>query len=342
VEPEKLQRSIEELGSDMFLVRERASERLLAAGAAAIPLLESAAGGNELEVATRSLDVLESLAVDSKDPAISGLACAAVMRLAAKEVGRAPQLLANIREVQKARATARLKELGAKFAEERTLLAPGVITEYTLQIGADWRGKDEDLKLLAQLDDLRAVALEGEQVTDLWLQHVAAASTVQSVKLKRVKVTAAGVEQLKALKELYAIDFLYFPIDDAALLPLVDMRQMTLVRLFDTKVSKEAATKLAAELPNARIDVRRGGFLGIGVDRHPLGCIITRVEPRSNAFRAGLEVGDVILAIGGDRPAGFEDLTAIIARHPPGDVVPVQLYRGDGRETLKITLGEWE
>src|SRR6187551_324121 len=85
-ETDKLQQAIDDLGSDAFLVRERASDRLLAAGAAAVPVLETAAAGRELEAATRSLDVLESLAVDPKNAKASDAASAAVARLAAKEV----------------------------------------------------------------------------------------------------------------------------------------------------------------------------------------------------------------------------------------------------------------
>jgi S1-C subfamily serine protease len=120
------------------------------------------------------------------------------------------------------------------------------------------------------------------------------------------------------------------------------MRQLSGIKLYGTKVSKEGGAKLAAALPTTKVDVRRGGFLGIGIEPHPLGCVIIRVESKSVAARAGLEPGDVILSISGERPASFEELTKVIARFEPGEDVALQLYRDGERETLKVKLGEWE
>jgi S1-C subfamily serine protease len=50
----------------------------------------------------------------------------------------------------------------------------------------------------------------------------------------------------------------------------------------------------------------------------------------------------LILSFAGENPKNFEELTQVIAKYQPGDEVELQLYRGDGREKMKITLGEWE
>ena len=341
--PVEVKQAIAELASDTFLVREKASDRLFAAGELAIPGLEAAGGQGELETTIRALQVLESLAVAAKTDATRDAALAAVQRLAETRVGRAEVVLAAITQARRAQAIAHLESLGAIIHDQPIFVGAGFLpAEFSIEIGPGWRGQNEDLKQLTKINDLRVLSLQGEQVDDAWLTHVAAVSTLQSIKLKKVKVTAAGLEQLRALKELFALDLLYFPLDDAAAGPLTQMPQLSSIRLFDTQVTKAAAAKLAADLPNTKIDVRRGGFLGIGVERHPLGCFVTRVEPKSVAALAGVSPGDIILSIAGERPVDFQNLTAIIAKYRPGEEVTLELYRDDEREMLKLKLGEWE
>lgn len=342
-----LNRAIDDLSSDAFLIREKASDKLLAAGAAAIAPLEAAASRGELETTARALAILEQLAVDAKESAAREAALAAVKRLASSTTpgvaSRATALVDAIAELRRSQAIARLEGLGAKFKYEPLLVGPAILpTAYLLEIGADWRGESDDLKALALIDDLQAVSFSGDQVNDVWLEHLTTVSGLRSLKLKKTKVTAAGIERLKQFKELYEVAFFYCAVDDEAIRALADMPQLSMVKLFGTKVSKEGAAKLAADLPTTRIDVRRGAFLGIGIEPHPLGCIIIRVEAKSVADRAGLEPGDIIYSIAGDRPGSFEELTKVIARFEPGEEVPLQLYRDGDRETLKVKLGEWE
>lgn len=345
--PAEVRQAIDDLSSDVFLTRERASEKLLAAGAAAIAPLEAAATKGELETTSRALTVLEQLVVDAKDPAVQDAALAAITRLAAAKtpgVGpRATALVEGIAELRRKQAIARLVDLGAKLESQSLLLGPGVLSAaQTIEIGSDWRGEVDDLKSLALIGDLKIVSFSGDKVDDAWIEHVVAVQGLQWLKLKKTKVTATGIERLKQLKELYGLDLLYSAIDDNAIRPLADMRQLSLVRLYGTKVSKEAAAKLIADLPTAKIDLRRGGFLGIGIEPHPLGCIISRVEGKSMAAKAGLEPGDVILSIAGEKPGSFEELTKVIGRFEPGQEIELQLYRDGEREKVKITLGEWE
>lgn len=342
-----IQQAIADLSSDVFLTREKASEKLLAVGSAAIEPLEKTAAKGELETTARALAVLEQFAVEGETPAVQEAAVAAIKRLAATAapiVGpRATQLAAQIAELRKTQAIARLVELGAKLQSQSLLIGPGFLADaQMLEIGPDFRGELDDLKSLTLIDDLKAVSLSGEKITDAWIEQITAVTALQSLKLKKTKVTAAGIEKLKQLKELYVLDCLYFPVDDEAIRPLADMRQLSLVRLYGTKVSPAAAAKLTADLPTTKIDVRRGGFLGIGIEPHPLGCIISRVEGKSMAAKAGLEPGDIILSIAGERPGSFEELTKVIGRFDAGQEIELQLYRDGEREKMKIELGEWE
>jgi uncharacterized protein YndB with AHSA1/START domain/uncharacterized damage-inducible protein DinB len=59
----------------------------------------------------------------------------------------------------------------------------------------------------------------------------------------------------------------------------------------------------------------------------------------SGARAAGLTRGDVILALGGVETSGFNELGTALSAHQSGDVVAVELVRGQKRETLQVTLG---
>ncbi len=69
------------------------------------------------------------------------------------------------------------------------------------------------------------------------------------------------------------------------------------------------------------------------------GALVRFVQPQSPAEAAGIERGDIIVAIG-ERPVGsVEDVFAAIREHKVGDTVEVEVVRGEARRTLTATLG---
>jgi serine protease Do len=72
----------------------------------------------------------------------------------------------------------------------------------------------------------------------------------------------------------------------------------------------------------------------------PVGVYIARVDPDSPADRAGLQKGDVIIAVDGQEARTTEAVNAIKNQHAPGDVIKLTIVR-DGREqVVQVTLGE--
>ena len=72
-----------------------------------------------------------------------------------------------------------------------------------------------------------------------------------------------------------------------------------------------------------------------------LGALITAVAEDSAAGRAGLQVGDLIIAIDGSPFENEEDLVDLITDFEPGDTITIALA-GPGREPdrmVKVTLG---
>mgnify|MGYP003345588598 CR=1 FL=1 len=69
------------------------------------------------------------------------------------------------------------------------------------------------------------------------------------------------------------------------------------------------------------------------------GAVVVRVQPRTAAARAGMEVNDVIVAVDGQAVRRADDVGAAIRGRRPGDTVRITVLRGGERQTLDVTLG---
>ncbi len=77
---------------------------------------------------------------------------------------------------------------------------------------------------------------------------------------------------------------------------------------------------------------------GLGLPA-PTGAFIQGLTPDSPAEKAGLKVGDVILAINGEKVTSVNDLQTKIAQHHPGDIVDVEIWRNKHRRHFNVELG---
>lgn len=75
---------------------------------------------------------------------------------------------------------------------------------------------------------------------------------------------------------------------------------------------------------------------GIAADR---GIYVLDTVEGSGARAAGLSKGDVIVGLAGAEMLGFAELGAALRTHQAGDIVDVELVRGQARETVQVTLG---
>ncbi|MGC8787394.1 MAG: PDZ domain-containing protein [Anaerolineae bacterium] len=69
------------------------------------------------------------------------------------------------------------------------------------------------------------------------------------------------------------------------------------------------------------------------------GALITRVVDNSPADQAGIQPGDVIIAVDGKRVTEENTLDQIIHGYRPGDRVEITLWRGTRERSLKVKLG---
>ena len=75
---------------------------------------------------------------------------------------------------------------------------------------------------------------------------------------------------------------------------------------------------------------------GSGADKAGLRGGTEEVIVEGESWRLG---GDIIIAADGKPVPAVERLRAIVARKRPGDTVELEIYRGDERMTLDVTLG---
>jgi serine protease Do len=72
------------------------------------------------------------------------------------------------------------------------------------------------------------------------------------------------------------------------------------------------------------------------------GAEVVVVQPNSPAAKAGLQLGDVVVAVDGQPVKDATDLTTKLAQHQPGEKVDLTLYRKGQRQGLAVALGEFE
>lgn len=139
--------------------------------------------------------------------------------------------------------------------------------------------------------------------------------------------TADDLRQLARLRGLVRVSLHGVPVDASVVAALGRLRGLRTLHLYGTGIDEQATRALAARIPDAEIDVRKGGKLGVSASGFGGPCEIRQVQPGSAAELGGLRSGDVVVAIDGEPINGFEALTARVARHAPGESIRLSVER---------------
>ncbi|HUG68821.1 MAG TPA: PDZ domain-containing protein [Pirellulaceae bacterium] len=333
-----------ELGAERFAKRDAATRKLIEAGAAAIEPLMQGIAQHGLEVTTRGIHVLQQLAV-AGDEATETTARSSLEKIAAARVTAAARhardALNKLDTLRQQRSLDELQRLGALVDRNYQEMSSKLGPLFTIEISDSWRGTAEDLRRLEFLHDVQQVTFAGAQVEDDWLAHIADMPNVQLVKIKRAKITDAGLAPLKTLARLDTVRLLYLDIGDNAVEHLAQCQRAAQIDLFGTNMTDDGEAKLKKAV-TAGIDRRRGAFLGISPTQiDNVAWEIGNVTPGTAADKAGLRPGDVFLTYDTKKVGDFLSLTAMIAEHDAGHVVDVTLRRDGEVIERRIQLGEW-
>ncbi len=83
----------------------------------------------------------------------------------------------------------------------------------------------------------------------------------------------------------------------------------------------------------------RRAYLGVSTSGGTGGVTVASVSSGGPAADAGLQVGDVIRSIAGERVADSDDVAAAIQDRRPGEQVSIEIRRGGSDQTIQATLG---
>jgi S1-C subfamily serine protease len=87
---------------------------------------------------------------------------------------------------------------------------------------------------------------------------------------------------------------------------------------------------------------RVGGVIGVilGRDGEEVGGVmIEQVVERSAGAAAGLKKGDILTTVNGTKSTSREKVIELVGANDPGDVVAVQVKRGERNLSFRVTLG---
>lgn len=108
-----------------------------------------------------------------------------------------------------------------------------------------------------------------------------------------------------------------------------------------TMAATDAATASATTEATPAATEFVPGYLGVGGESvGNCGTLVVTLSPGAPAELAGIQVGDVIVAVDGMAYRSLETLRAYIISLAAGDRVEVVLKRGDEELTFTITLGQ--
>jgi putative serine protease PepD len=104
---------------------------------------------------------------------------------------------------------------------------------------------------------------------------------------------------------------------------------------------KPLITRLEKGDGGASTAAASGGYVGVSVDDAQTatgGAVVTQVVTGSPAAQAGLQAGDVVVAVDGRSVAGAADLVSAIRSHAPGDRVRLTILRNGQQGGVTVTL----
>ena len=125
----------------------------------------------------------------------------------------------------------------------------------------------------------------------------------------------------------------------------VGIATSVLSRIAPVAIPRVTVDRVSAEL------VKRGyvarGYLGVGLQPVPLpeelgtaGMIVLSVEKDSPAAKAGLVVGDILIALNGRPVKDTRDVQSLLASENIGKSFPASIVRGGKRADISLTVGE--
>lgn len=255
-----------ELGSDNYFQRERASSRLTEMGEPAIGALTTRACQRDLEAAERSVKILSRF-LQSNDLEKSFAAYKALQTVGKSReslvAGRAWSAIISMQP----QAVERIETVGGEFSYDQS----------TLRLGAEYTGGKEgliwlrflwvtktvriqksqlsetDFKSLQFLPNLNEVVIDGYPLTDSGLTEIAKVNNLKVLHVAGADITSQAVAILCKRHQLEWLDLSDTPVDDAVVESLLLQKELEGLELTDSQISESAAVKLRNAMPRTKV-----------------------------------------------------------------------------------------
>jgi hypothetical protein len=229
-----------DLDSNEFVVRQRATQRLLEGGEPAIEAILELAPLGSPEMHSRALAILESWLISDrpKRVRIASEGLERWARSAPTQLARqAEALLEHARAVREARAIERIRELGGRVEPD------GETGRIAVKVGS-WSGGAEDFASIRDLQSIARVSLEESELDDSALKYLRGRGELKRLYLGGSRITGIGFKELQGLESLTHLSLKNLPVDDARLKSLPDLPSLRGLGLDGTKIGDGALADL--------------------------------------------------------------------------------------------------
>jgi hypothetical protein len=255
---------VRDLGSPSYRTREDATRRLGSLGLEAVAPVAAAAQQGDLEVAIRSLSVLEQLAL-SEDEAAADAATAALESLHRSQnhslSWRAERALTFVRhwavlaiESMGGRVSVESGDRGQAVAQIKlegvqrgglSRLQQRALKQFPVLVIAGGDVGDNDVAFLSELLGLQHLDLRYTQVGDAGLAHLRPVAGLQKLLLSGTRLSNQGLADVGRLAELRVLYLSGTEVGDAGLLHLAPLVRLEEVNLSQCKgVTDQGAARL--------------------------------------------------------------------------------------------------
>jgi hypothetical protein len=239
---------IADLGSESYAVRESAADRLGAAGMQAVPDLAKAIESDNLEVSWRALTILKGLIL-SHEPSIQEGTIAELEKLSTssnREIAAlAGSALTSYYANRHDQTVIQLRQLGATVSHGR-----GRPTN--VRLGSAWKGGDDGVGLLSNLNQLQSLNLTSSSLTDAALAHVARLTELQKLYLGDTQIKGPGLAYLESLPELNYLSLTSLELDEQSLQYVARLKKLEQLGLDETPITDAALVHLR-DLTNLKV-----------------------------------------------------------------------------------------
>jgi membrane-associated protease RseP (regulator of RpoE activity) len=154
----------------------------------------------------------------------------------------------------------------------------------------------------------------------------------------------AGLTHLGDLLGLQLVVIVGTDISLAGLTELQNVEQLRELRLYGTNLEHADLEKVRSLLPQASLDYRRGGLLGVAGNAFDGAgpAIVNSVQKGSAAEAAGMMPGDEIEQFNGQPVGTFKELTEKIGQLRAGEEIKLDVLRAGQRVSFTLKLGQWQ